>query len=234
MAARRGNGDRSGLRRAEDADPARRPAGGRARPIRLLGLTGSIATGKTTAARFLADAGAAVIDADLLARRVVEPGRPALREIVEAFGESILLPDGSLHRAALGERVFADAVARARLNAIVHPRVEVEARRELERIWARDPDTLVIYDVPLLFEAGLAERFDAVAVVYASREEQLRRLRARDGLSEEEARARIASQMDIEEKARRSDFILDNMGSIADLEGRVGELLERLRAKAAI
>jgi dephospho-CoA kinase len=220
--------------RLRTAERPGRPSVNHGEPGRLLGLTGGIATGKSTAARFLAEAGLPVIDADVLARRVVEPGTSAFREIAAAFGEGVVLPDGHLDRAALGTRVFADREARDTLNAIVHPRVEKEARRELERIRAEDPDAIVVYDVPLLFEAGLTARFDAVIVVYASRDEQLRRLMARDRISEEEARSRIASQMDIEEKARRADFVLDNMGSVADLGSQVAELLERLRRRSQI
>lgn len=204
------------------------------KPVRLLGLTGSIATGKSTAARLLAEAGVPVIDADLLARRVVEPGRPALREIAAAFGEAMIRADGSLDRPALGARIFGDEDARAHLNAIVHPRVEEEARREMSAIWDRDPDALVVYDVPLLFEGGMADRFDAVLVVYTSGAEQLRRLMARDRISEEDARTRIRSQMDIEEKASRADFVIDNMGSVEDLAHQLSELLKKLRRKGQL
>ena len=199
------------------------------RRVRLLGLTGGIATGKSTAARFFLEAGARVVDADALARRVVEAGRPALGEIRATFGPGVLRPDGSLDREALGKLVFRDPEARGRLNAIVHPRVAEEAAREIDAHRARDPGALVVYDVPLLFEEGLEGRFDAVAVVYAPRGEQLRRLMARDGLAEEAARARLAAQMDIEEKARRADFLLDNRGPAEELGRQVRELVARLR-----
>jgi dephospho-CoA kinase len=194
----------------------------------LIGLTGGIATGKSTAARFFREAGAEVVDADRLARSVVEPGRPALEEIRAEFGLSVIRPDGSLDRAALAARVFGDEEARGRLNRIVHPRVEEEAQREVSRIRQADPGAVIVYDVPLLFEGARADRFDAVVVVYVPREEQLRRVRARDGLTEEEALARLASQMDIEEKARRADFVLDNTGSPEDLRRGVERLLDRI------
>jgi dephospho-CoA kinase len=192
---------------------------------RLIGLTGGIATGKSTAARFFCDAGLRVIDADELAKRAVEPGRPALAEIRSAFGPEVLRADGTLDRVALGAMVFRDARARGVLNAIVHPRVAEEARAELERIREAEPEAVVVYDVPLLFEAGLEEEFDLVVVVYVPRGEQLRRLRVRDGLSPEEARVRIASQLDIEDKARRADLVLDNQGAPEDLRRKVEELV---------
>jgi len=192
----------------------------------LVGLTGGIATGKSTAARFFAEAGAVVIDADLLARRVVAPGSPCLEEIRREFGERVLRPDGSLDREGLGAIVFSDARRRARLNALVHPRVAAEAEREIQAAHARDPEALIVYDVPLLFEGGMEGRFDRVVVVYVPREEQLRRLRLRDGISEEEAEARLRSQLDIEEKARRADEVLDNTGSVESLGRQVVELID--------
>jgi dephospho-CoA kinase len=195
----------------------------------LIGLTGGIASGKSTAARYFREAGAEVIDADHLARRAVEPGRPALDEIRAAFGPSVLLPDGRLDRAALGARVFADAEARERLNRIVHPRVEEEARRELARIRRERPEALIVYDVPLLFERDMARRFDAVVVVHVPKQEQVRRLRERDGLSAEAALSRLAAQLDIEEKARRADYVLENTGSRDELRRAVELLIEELR-----
>jgi len=196
-------------------------------PVRLVGLTGGIATGKSTAARFFAEQGAVVIDADVLARRVVAPGSPCLAEIREAFGEGVLSPDGTLDREALGAIVFGDEGARARLNSIVHPRVGLEADREMRAARERDPEAVVIYDVPLLFESGMEDRFDRVVVVYIPRTEQLRRLRARDGLTVKEAEARLQSQWDIEDKARRADDILDNRGPLGTLRQQVVDLLER-------
>lgn len=198
-------------------------------PVRLIGLTGGIATGKSTASRFFSEAGVPVVDADQLARRVVEPGRPALEQIREAFGDEVLGPDGFLDRAALAAVVFGDPGARARLEAIVHPRVAEEAEREVKRLLAETPGGVVVYDVPLLYETGAAGRFDLVAVVYVPRAEQLRRLRARDGLSQEDAERRLASQLDIEEKARRADALLDNQGSREELRAQVLELIRRAR-----
>jgi dephospho-CoA kinase len=196
----------------------------------LIGLTGGIATGKSTAARYFAEAGVPVIDADVLSRRVVEPGRPALRDIRQEYGEGVIRPDGSLDRDALAARVFRDAKQRARLNEIVHPRVEKEAQREIEKVLDANPEALVVYDVPLLFEVGMAARFDLVALVYVPKAEQKSRLMARDGLSCDEAEARIASQMDIAEKARLADVVLDNQGTVERLRLQIESLIERIRA----
>ncbi len=199
------------------------------RPIRLVGLTGGIASGKSTAARAFEALGARVIDADRVARRVVEPGRPALAEIRQAFGDGVIRPDGALDREALGRIVFSDAAARRRLNAIVHPRVAEEVDRELAEALREDPGAVVVYDVPLLFEGRMEDRFDLVVVVHVPRAVQERRLRARDGLGPDEALARIRSQMDIDEKARRAHVVLDNRGAPEDLEAQVRRLMERIR-----
>lgn len=198
-------------------------------PVRLIGLTGGIATGKSTAARFFAEAGVPVVDADALARRVVEPGCPAWEEIRREFGEGVVRPDGSLDRESLAGIVFRDPSARARLNAIVHPRVAGLAQAEVARLLAADPEGLVVYDVPLLFETGAEGRFDLVVVVYAPRAEQRARLLGRDGLSREEAEARLGSQLDVEEKARRADVVLDNRGSREVLRQQVFDLVRELK-----
>jgi len=199
-------------------------------PIRLVGLTGGIATGKSTAARFFAEQGAIVVDGDSLARRVVEPGSPGLEEILSAFGDEVLRGNGSLDRGALAAIVFGDERARKRLNAIVHPRIAAEAEREVRSARARDPEAIVVYDVPLLFETGMEQQFDRIVVVYVPRVEQFRRLTARDGLSAAEAETRLRSQWDIEEKARRADEVLDNRGSVEDLRKQVVDLFQRWNA----
>ncbi len=209
--------------------PFRRPLPHRV--VRLLGLTGGIGSGKSTAARFFREAGATVVDADILARRAVQPGQPALEEIRRAFGEAVTHADGTLDREALGRLVFSDAKARARLNDIVHPRVQAMAEREIAEALAASPDGLVVYDVPLLFETGADARVDLVAVVYAPAEVQERRLRRRDGIGSEAVRARLRSQDDIEEKARRADVLLDNRGTPEDLRRQVMDLVEQLSAR---
>jgi len=194
-------------------------------------LTGGIGSGKSTAAGFFREAGATVIDADILARRAVQPGQPALEEIRRTFGEAVIRDDGTLDREALGRLAFSDPTVRARLNAIVHPRVQAMAEREIAEALAASPDGLVVYDVPLLFETGAEAGVDLVAVVYASAEVQERRLQRRDGMDAEAIRARLRSQDDIEEKARRADVVLDNGGTPEDLRRQVMELVEQLSAR---
>ncbi|RMG93638.1 MAG: dephospho-CoA kinase [Candidatus Dadabacteria bacterium] len=198
--------------------------------MRLVGLTGGIATGKSTAARAFARAGAVVIDADRVARQVVEPGTEGLEAVRAAFGDGVVRPDGSLDREALGRIVFADAEARERLNRILHPRIQAEVDRRVREAVAADPKALVVYDVPLLFETKAGGRFDLVVVVYVPPELQLRRLMLRDGLAEKEAGQRLAAQMPIDEKARRADVVLDNRGPPERLEEAVAALVGRIRA----
>ena len=181
--------------------------------MRLIGLTGGIGTGKSTVARMLADRGAALIDADLLAREVVEPGTPALAEIAAEFGPGVLRADGSLDRTALGELVFADEEKRLRLNAITHPRVgELMQRRVAEAL--ASPSPLVVVDVPLLFEGGRQGMFEGVMLVWAPPEVQLSRLVERDGWNQAEARQRVAAQMPVDEKRALATWVIDNSGSL--------------------
>lgn len=198
-------------------------------PVRYLGLTGGIASGKSTAARAFAAAGAAVIDADQVAREVVRPGSPGLEQLRAAFGPAIVGPGGELDRASLGRLVFSDPRARACLEAIVHPLVAAAVAERRRVLAARDPDRLVVYDVPLLYEASLEGECDQVVVVYVPRHVQLARLIARDGLSPAEAAQRLAAQMDLEEKSRRADIVLDNTGTPEQLQQQVIELVKRLR-----
>lgn len=197
--------------------------------IKRVGLTGSIATGKSLAASFFEELGVTVIDADQLARKVVEPGTPALGEIVKRFGPGVLLPDGSLDRAALGKLIFSDEKARSDLNAIVHPRVAREAEAEFSRAFGADPDSFVVYNVPLLFETAMEELFDLIVVVEASPAAQLERLTSRDGFTLSEARKRIASQMDIFRKAALAGAVLENEGSVEELRGQVAALAAAIR-----
>lgn len=188
--------------------------------MRLVGLTGGIATGKSTVAAMLAARGAVVVDADVLAREVVEPGEPALADIVDAFGPAAVGPDGRLDRARVASLVFADAGLRRRLDAITHPRITTLM---LERIAAAldGGAPLVVADIPLLFENGRESMFEGTLLAYASEDEQLRRLRARDGLDDADARARLASQMPIEEKRARATWVIDNSGDVDATEAQV-------------
>ena len=179
--------------------------------MRVLGLTGGIGSGKSMVASMFRQLGADVIDADQLAREVVEPGQPALAEIVSAFGPDILGGDGRLDRGKLGAIIFADAPARSRLNAITHPRIRERMEEEVAR--RADRPGLLLLDIPLLYENARTNAVEKVIVVWVDRKTQLRRLEERSGLSEDEARQRIASQMPLDEKRARADLVIDNSGS---------------------
>ena len=196
----------------------------------LVGLTGGIGSGKSTVARRLALRGARVIDADQLAREIVEPGKPALLEIAATFGDEILNPSGELDRNKLGALVFSDPKARARLNAIVHPEVANLSALRIEQAM-REGAPVVVYDVPLLYENGLESRFPIVVVVSAPESVQEARIRARDGLSSEDARARMAAQMPLSQKTEKADFVVDNAGRLEDTERQVDELYAALLAR---
>jgi dephospho-CoA kinase len=198
-----------------------------------IGLTGGIGSGKSEVSRRLAAHGALVIDADVLAREVVEPGTPGLAEVVEAFGTGVLADDGSLDRATLGAQVFGDDAGRRRLEAIIHPRVRARAA-EIEA--AAGPDAVVVHDIPLLVETGQSDAFDGVIVVDVPIEVQLERLVGGRAMAEAEARSRIAAQASREQRAGAADWIVDNTGSLADLDAAVArvwrELSERLAARS--
>jgi dephospho-CoA kinase len=196
--------------------------------LRVVGLTGGIATGKSTFAAALRARGVPVVDADALAREVVAPGSRALAELVRTFGADVLGPDGALDRKKLGARVFADPEARRRLEAITHPAIRDAMLSETARLDAAGHD-LAFYDAPLVYEVGLDAVLDSVVVVYAPREAQRARLEARDGASPAEAEARLAAQWPIEEKAARADFVVDNTGGTGDLGPKAGRLLADLR-----
>lgn len=199
--------------------------------MKLVTLTGGIASGKSTVARMLGELGAEVVDADALAREVVRPGQPALEEIVAAFGREVLLPTGELDRRKLAQRVFSDPASRARLNAIVHPRVGERMRQAVEEIRARRPDAVVVLDVPLLFDVPLPELESLPAVVvYASPETQLRRLRERDGLTEDEAQERLRAQRPLRDKLARARWVVDNDGDLARTAEQVRRVWEEVTA----
>jgi dephospho-CoA kinase len=196
-----------------------------------VGLTGNVASGKSTVAAAWERAGVPVVSADELARRAVEPGTPGLAEVVEAFGRELLTPEGTLDRAALRERVFADDAARRRLESILHPRIAA-LRREWARAREKEGERLLVSEVPLLFEVGLFDAFDRVVVVHAPPEERRRRLVEGRGIEPEEAERIMAAQGDPDEKRRRAHHILDNRGAREELEAEALRLLARLRALA--
>jgi len=196
-----------------------------------VGLTGGIASGKSTVAQMLVELGAVHLDFDILAHQVEAPGRPAWRELVAAFGREILNADETINRAVLGELVFRDAARRERLNAIVHPAVFAAWRRRLEEITQSDPRAVVLSDVPLLFEVGAEGMVDLVLLVYIPPAEQLRRLMARNGYRRPEAEARLASQMSIDAKLARADIVIDNRGAMAETRQRAAAVWEELRER---
>jgi dephospho-CoA kinase len=193
-------------------------------------LTGNIASGKSAVAELLRAKGATIIDADVLARRAMDPGSPGFDAVVERFGESMLTPDGALDRARLRHRVFNNAAERDALNAIVHP--IVAELRELELQDARDRgDALVISDIPLLFEVGLHHAFEAVILVDASETTRLERLIRNRGLTEAEARAMIAAQMPSSQKRPLSTWVIDNDGSRDQLAEQVDQVWSSIRSR---
>ena len=198
-----------------------------------VGLTGGIGAGKSEVSRRLAALGAVVLDADKAARAVVEPGTPGLARIVAAFGPGVLRADGSLDRAKLAEIVFADAAARGRLNAIVHPLVHEHMRAaEAAAVQANGDDIVVVHDVPLLAEGDRGGEFDLVIVVDVPPEDQVQRLASR-GMPEDQARARMAAQATREQRLAVADIVIDNSGTLADLDRRVAEVWADLQARRA-
>ncbi|MBI2462583.1 MAG: dephospho-CoA kinase [Candidatus Rokubacteria bacterium] len=201
----------------------------------LVGLTGGIGSGKSTVSRLFRDLGCLIIDADTIAREVVEPGEPAWRGIVEAFGREILLPDGQLDRKGLGALVFADPAKRRTLNALTHPAIIAREQAILAELEAQGYEGIVVLDAALLIEAGGADRMDRLVVVYVDEAIQLRRLMDRDDLDDAEARRRIASQMPLREKVRLAHHVIDNSGRPEETAARVRDvhaaLLAELRAR---
>ncbi|WP_019534595.1 dephospho-CoA kinase [Paenibacillus ginsengihumi] len=186
-----------------------------------IGLTGGIATGKSTVASMLQRKGAPLVDADVIAREVVEPGSPVLGRVAERFGSDILLADGSLNRKKLGAIVFADPTQRKALESLLHPPIRALMKERMALLERQYPDKPVIVDVPLLYESGLEAMFDAVMVVYVPAELQRERLKQRDGLTEEQAEQRLAAQLPIEEKRRRADFVIDNAGTLEETQRQI-------------
>ena len=201
------------MKRGDDENSGRVAETNVDRPYLLVGLTGGVASGKSTVSRQLAELGCIVIDADVLAREVVAPEEPAWREIVEAFGREVLRPDQTLDRAQLGAIVFADPEKRRRLEAITHPAIQARRQARLDALAACGFDGLVVQDLALLIEVGGAAHVDRLVVVYATRDAQIERLMRRDGLDRTEAERRVASQMPLAEKVQLAHYVIDNSDS---------------------
>ncbi|MBI3014554.1 MAG: dephospho-CoA kinase [Candidatus Tectomicrobia bacterium] len=199
----------------------------------VLGLTGGIASGKSTVSGFFAAEGAHILDADRVARAVVEPGNPAWREIQHRFGNEYFHADGTLDRKKMADRVFHDEEARGILNRIVHPHVMAEEGRLIEEWREKDPAGIVVLDAALLIEAGSHRRVDRVLVAYVEEEIQIRRLMERDSLSRQEALARLAAQMPLKEKLAYADHIVDTGGTRESIRRQVREIVEGLRRQGA-
>ncbi|WCR27268.1 dephospho-CoA kinase [Paenibacillus thiaminolyticus] len=186
-----------------------------------IGLTGGIASGKSTVSRLLVERGALLVDADRIAREIVLPGSPALDQIADRFGADMLLPDGSLDRKRLGNVVFSDAAKRKALEEITHPAIRQEMMMQMCRLEEEHPQSLVVVDVPLLYESGLTDRFEEIVVIYVPQAIQLERLMGRDGLTEAEASERLLSQWDIEKKRERADYVIDNSKGMEETRQQV-------------
>jgi dephospho-CoA kinase len=198
----------------------------------VAGLTGGIASGKTTVAGMLADAGARIVDADQIAREVVQPGREAWQAVKTRFGASILRPDGAIDRDRLGALVFANPPLKRDLEAIIHPHVFRQMAAELHRLAADAPGAVVVLDIPLLIESGLDAHLPLTVLVYVPAATQLARLMQRDGLTAADARTRIRAQMPIDEKRARADVIIDNSGPLDATRRQAQALYLRLTGTA--
>ena len=199
----------------------------------IAGLTGGIASGKSTVSVFLEDAGAIIVDADKIAREVVQKDRPAWQEIVSSFGQSILLPDGEINRILLGDIIFNDPARKQVLNRIIHPEVIAETATRLAEIEKNQPSAIVILDVPLLIESGMDTGLSDIIVVYVPEPVQIQRLMIRDALTQAQAQARIRSQMPIEEKKQRATIVIDNSGSREDTRNISLIVYQRMKEKIA-
>jgi dephospho-CoA kinase len=197
--------------------------------VQVIGLTGGIATGKSTVCAILENAGAVIIDADRIARNLVKKNLPAYRQIVDTFGESILLPDGEINRTALGDLIFNDPRKKQLLNKIIHPQVGKETHRQLKHIEKSNPHALVILDIPLLLESGMHKDLSEVIVVYTPEHIQIKRLMVRDHISQKNALARIRSQMPIEKKKKLATIVIDNSGPLEHTRKQTLEIFQRLK-----
>jgi dephospho-CoA kinase len=196
--------------------------------VKLVGLTGGIASGKTTVAKIMKRLGAAIVDADALSREVVEPGRDAWKAIVDTFGAEVLRPDQTLDRQKLRAVIFNNSTARKKLESIIHPRVRALAEERINQQAAAGYE-LVVYEVPLLFEGNLHEWLRPVVLVACDADVQRQRLQQRDRLTPEEAQKHIDAQMSLEEKRRLADYVIENDGDLESLERQVEAVVKRIK-----
>ncbi len=195
-----------------------------------IGLTGGIGSGKSTVADLLASEGFLIVDADQVARDIVEPGQPALAELAEAFGQDILKPDGTLDRAGLAAKAFVSEEQTALLNAITHPRIAEESARRFNEAEAQGVK-VAVYDMPLLVEKGLDRKMDLVVVVDVDVEERVRRLVEKRGLTEDDVRRRIASQVPDDVRLKAADIVVDNNGTLEDLHAEASKLIAEILSR---
>lgn len=198
----------------------------------VAGLTGGIASGKSTVSAFFQKAGAQIIDADIIARQVVAPGLPAWKAIQSAFGDDVIRSDGTIDRSSLGELVFNDRRLRRQLEGIIHPHVRLKINRELLRLRRTTPHAVVIQDIPLLLETGMTEGLAEIIVVYTPPELQLKRLMLRDGIDLNAARARLDAQMPMAEKCRRATIVIDNSGALSATQQQALKIYADLAKRA--
>ena len=195
----------------------------------IVGLTGGVASGKSVVSRILKEEGAYLIDADQIARELVQPRTSTWEELVKVFGKEILQKDGSIHRKQLAAKVFSDPKQRDLLNRTLHPRIKEEMGRRLKTIGQKDPEAIVLIDAPLLVETGNHREMDKVIVVISTEAQQIARLREREGMDQEEARRIMASQIATEEKVKVADFVIRNEGSLEETEKRAREVFQELK-----
>jgi dephospho-CoA kinase len=195
----------------------------------IVGLTGGVASGKSIVSRILKEEGAYLIDADQIARELVQPRTPTWKELIKVFGKEILQKDGSIHRKKLAAKVFSDPEQRNLLNRILHPRIKKEMGRRLKAIGQKDPEAIVVIDAPLLIETGDHREMDKIIVVISTEEQQIERLKERQGVSQEEAQRIIASQIATEEKLKVADFVIRNEGSLEETVRRARGVFQELK-----
>jgi len=195
----------------------------------IVGLTGGVASGKTGVSQILREEGAYLIDADQIARELVQPHTATWNELIKVFGKEILQEDGTIHRKRLAAKVFSDPEQRNLLNQILHPRIKAEMNKGVKEIGQKDPDAIVVIDAALLIELGDHREMDKVIVVTSTEKQQIERLKKRDGVDQEEAQRVLSSQMPLEEKMKVADFVIRNEGSFEETRRRVKEVFQELK-----